>query len=264
MIWLRQLLLTLIVRIPHFLHRQDLTTGNAVRGSAALHEPIRWVQAGLALLLLLVFWLWHACTRPFQFAFQNLLEHFLFFCALLLVILAGAYTFPEEPSFVVEVALTSVLILSVAAVGVAILVNYVRYRIEKLGLKPNSRARVDIASGDIDLVMLEDGRDDHIALDLWAAHQAPPRPEGLPDRVALDLGAAHQAPPNRTRRWAHAMMESASRVSDPAVTKQALDFAKRTHAGNPNNTLPFVGGTFVTYGLVQWDSSGTDSAAVFT
>jgi hypothetical protein len=102
-------------------------------------------------------------------------------------------------------------------------------------------------------------------------------PGGLTDGICCNTGArqgdtltfvpmlaAHQAPPNRTRRWAHAMMESASRVSDPAVTKQALDFAKRTHAGNPNNTLPFVGGTFVTYGLVQWDSSGTDSAAVFT
>lgn len=49
--------------------------------------------------------------------------------------------------------------------------------------------------------------------------------------------------PARLRTVATAMLKSARRVSDPAIIKAAVRWAKRTNEDNPNNTLPFVRST---------------------
>ena len=91
--------------MPDLMQRVDLK-GASLTGDAAVREPILWLQAGLTLAIFTIFWAWHARVSPFCFTFQNRLEHFLFFCSFTIVLLAMAYTFPEERMLVVEVLLT--------------------------------------------------------------------------------------------------------------------------------------------------------------
>lgn len=144
-IWLRQLLLTLIVLLPRFLERTDLKPSEPLTGSAALNEPLVWLQAGLALFILCIFWLWHAVVKPFSFTFQNNLEHFLFFCSFAILLLSMAYTFPNERSLVVEILLTGLLLVSIASAGLVGCAQYRRH-LRKKSRRRGSRRRRSLAS----------------------------------------------------------------------------------------------------------------------
>ena len=85
-------------------------------------------QAGLTLVNFGVFGVYHQRTMPYHAHFQNRLESFLFACSALMIVLVTAYTFPTRPIFALEVVLTSVLVISVAAVGAAQCHDLVRTR----------------------------------------------------------------------------------------------------------------------------------------
>ena len=87
-VWFRQVSLTLIVNLP------DIAIAVAIADAEAstLSRPIVWVHAGLAVVLLAGCWRWHHRTHPYEYRFQNQLESWLYFSAIAVVIMAGAYT----------------------------------------------------------------------------------------------------------------------------------------------------------------------------
>ncbi len=87
-----------------------------------------WAQGALTLANFAAFGLYHQRRMPYHAQFQNQLESFLFACSALMIALALAYTFPPKPIFALEVALTSILIISVASVGAAQCWDYLRSR----------------------------------------------------------------------------------------------------------------------------------------
>lgn len=113
-IWFRQALLCALTYLPAMAGLRSVAHGHSLSGRVAREEPVIWVQAALTLLVFAIFWVWHTRTRPYVQKLQNQLESFLFFCSALLILLCACYTFPVEPVPALEMALTTVLLLSIA------------------------------------------------------------------------------------------------------------------------------------------------------
>lgn len=79
----RQALLTLVCLLPSFAGLTRLQYGHTRRGHAARQVPIVWVQAGSAVLIMSIFWVWHYRVQPYHAAFQNQLDSWLFFLSIL-------------------------------------------------------------------------------------------------------------------------------------------------------------------------------------
>ena len=82
--------LTITIHLPDLL---------AQSGSEDYARPVTWVHAGLALIILVVCWVWHHRIQPYEFSFQNKLEWWLYFSDVAVVLLAALYTVLALPEF---------------------------------------------------------------------------------------------------------------------------------------------------------------------
>ena len=89
-VWARQVCLTITIHLPDLL---------AQSGSEDYARPVTWVHAGLALIILVVCWVWHHRIQPYEFSFQNKLEWWLYFSDVAVVLLAALYTVLALPEF---------------------------------------------------------------------------------------------------------------------------------------------------------------------
>ena len=136
-IWARQLALML-----------DATVARAVieNGGVADQRAVVWVQAVVALAVLGSTWWYHARVQPYEFAFQNLVEHFLFASNTILILLGTVYTiyslFLQAGSTVQK--LFEGLMLVVLLASIALTAGYLTWSY-KIGLiRQTQRERDDL------------------------------------------------------------------------------------------------------------------------
>lgn len=120
---LRQLALMLIAMAA----RMAVDTGTSARRSTV------WSQTSAAIIVLASAWWYHGHINPYEFAFQNLVEHWLFACDILIIVLAAIYTafllMLQNGSFVqrlVEGLMLALLITSMVLTALYLVWSYHR------------------------------------------------------------------------------------------------------------------------------------------
>lgn len=89
-VWSRQLLQYLITMLPDLIGVPELAHGKVLAGQEARAQVVIWLQVGLSLGSFIIFWGWHTSAHPFPFAFQNAIEHWLFFSSCLFVVVSAS------------------------------------------------------------------------------------------------------------------------------------------------------------------------------
>ena len=84
--------------------RDNFTALNATAADARpefsmFRATVLWVQTAFALAVLCCFWWGHVRERPYEFAFQNAIESWLYFINVVIILLGGLYTLLNTPFF---------------------------------------------------------------------------------------------------------------------------------------------------------------------
>ena len=180
-VWARQVCLTITIHLPDLL---------AQSGSEDYARPVTWVHAGLALIILVVCWVWHHRIQPYEFSFQNKLEWWLYFSDVAVVLLAALYTVLALPEFgisrvaidVIGWVMFTVLVGAIVAAAAWLVYSWCKGRLRNEELYADENRAVNQRSSNVS--------GGGTMRDLFLAAPAPFRPAAAAIRSAVARGSS--------------------------------------------------------------------------
>lgn len=134
-LWVRQFGMTLITLLPAILaHTGSVAEEDYIRGNA---DSLLAMQSSLSLFLIAFAGVVHWRIKPFAFAFQNWLEMWLLGASWTILFLATIYSLSrgQAEGIILEVLLTTVLLLSLIASAAYLVIHYRSFLREKAAQK---------------------------------------------------------------------------------------------------------------------------------